>query len=57
MTAEEEKEYQALKQARDEQGFFTPEQEKRWYELHKLQAEKFNKSFQTFQAMKNFRHN
>ena len=57
MTEKEREEYRALKVKRAEQGFFTPEQEKRWIELHKLQAEEFNKSFQTFQAMKNFRHN
>jgi hypothetical protein len=40
MTPEEEKEFTALKYARAEQGFFTPEQQERWNYLHKLQGDK-----------------
>lgn len=40
MTPEEEKEFSALKDARAEQGFFTPQQQERWNYLHKLQGEK-----------------
>lgn len=43
MTAEEEKEFTALKYARAEQGFFTPQQQERWNYLHELQAQKVMK--------------
>lgn len=39
MSEEERKEYTALKYARAEQGFFTPQQKKRWDYLHKLQGQ------------------
>lgn len=39
MSEEERKEYRALKYARAEQGFFTPQQKKRWDYLHKLQGQ------------------
>lgn len=40
MTPEEEKEFTALKYARAEQGFFTPQQQERWEYLHDLQGKK-----------------
>jgi len=43
MNEEEKKEYIALKYARAEQGFFTPEQKKRWDYLHTLQGKKVMK--------------
>jgi hypothetical protein len=43
MSQEEKKEYRALKYARAEQGFFTPEQKERWDYLHILQGKEFIK--------------
>jgi len=43
MNEEEKKEYIALKYARAEQGFFTPEQKKRWDYLHNLQGKQVMK--------------
>jgi hypothetical protein len=41
MTPEEREEFTALKYARAEQGFFTPEQSERWNYLHELQGKEF----------------
>ena len=43
MTEAEKIEYKALKYARAEQGFFTPEQDERWDYLHILQGKEFTK--------------
>jgi hypothetical protein len=46
MTEAERKEYRALKYARAEQGFFTPEQKERWDSLHILQGREFTKKIE-----------
>jgi len=46
MTEAERKEYKALKYARAEQGFFTPEQKERWNYLHILQGREFTKKIE-----------
>jgi len=46
MTPKEKEEYRALKYARAEQGFFTPEQKERWDYLHILQGREFTKKLE-----------
>ena len=57
MTPEEEKEFTALKDARAEQGFFTPEQQERWNYLHELQGQKVMKLIRVMEEKRLMRLN
>jgi len=57
MTSEEEKEYTALKYARAEQGFFTPQQKERWNYLHDLQGKKFLNHIKVLEEKRQMRLN
>ena len=57
MTPEEEKEFTALKYARAEQGFFTPEQQERWNYLHELQGQKVMKLIKAMEEQRLMRLN
>lgn len=57
MTPEEREEYTALKYARAEQGFFTPQQKERWNYLHDLQGKEFLKKIKILEEKRLMRLN